>query len=88
MSQFQERYRPLSLGVDSTTSLAANANLGGFLAKTSGTITVVDSNGVTVVNSVAVTAGIYTPMPFLLSGGGEKSSVVLGGGASGTLGIY
>jgi len=88
MSQFQERYRPISLGVDSTAQLASNANLGGFLAKTSGAITVIDSLGVTVVNAVAVTAGIYTPMPFMLSGGGGVPSVVLSGGASGTLGIY
>jgi hypothetical protein len=73
---------------NASLELPASANLGGFLALTSGTITVVDSTGATVINGVPVTAGIYTPTPFMLSGGGLNSVVTLGGGASGTLGTY
>ena len=88
MSQIQERYRPRVMAANSTLVLPASADIGGFLAKTDGTITVVDSNGDTVLNAVPVSAGIYTPCPFLLSGGGADSSVTLAGGASGTLGTY
>ena len=88
MSQIQERYRPVPMAANATLSLTATGNIAGFLAITSGTLTVVDSKGVTVINGVAVTAGIYTPMPFLLSGGGLDSTITLAGGASGTLGVY
>ena len=88
MSQIQERYRPLPMAANATATLVASNNIAGFLAVTAGTLTVVDSNGVTVVAAVPVTAGIYTPMPFRLSGGGSPPTVALAGGASGTLGVY
>ncbi len=88
MSQIQERYRPVPIAANTTVVLPATCNIGGFLCKTAGTITVVDSNGVTVVNAVAVSAGIYTPMPFTLAGGGTPVVVTTAGGAVGTLGVY
>ena len=88
MSQIQERYRPVVIAADATVTLPATANIGGFLAADSGTITVIDSLGVTVIAGVPVTSGIYTPMPFKLAGGGIPIVVTLAGGASGTLGVY
>jgi len=88
MPQIQERYRPLAMAADATQKLVASANIACFIAKTSGAITVVNSAGATVVDAIPVTAGGYLPLPFLLAGGGGDSSVVLSGGASGTLGVY
>ena len=88
MSQIQERYTPVPMAANTTFTLSAIGNISGFLAVTSGTLTVVDSLGVTVVAAVPVTAGIYTPMPYRLAGGGGLPTVTLAGGASGTLGTY
>lgn len=85
MSTLKERYTPVVVGVNATVKLAGGSQIGGFLAKTTGAITVVDGQGVTIVNAVAVTAGIYTPMPFLIQGG-NQARVTTSGGASGTLG--
>jgi hypothetical protein len=66
--------------------------MGGFLSKTSGTITVTSfsadgSTVVTLVDAVPLTAGIYTPIPMVFPAGnaGINATVTLGGGASGTL---
>ena len=88
MSQFQERYRPAPIAADGTLTLPATCNIGGFLCKTAGAITVIDSKGVTVVNAVAVAAGTWLPIPFLLAGGGTPVVITLSGGAVGTVGVY
>lgn len=85
--QVRERFSPKPLGVNVTREIPG-LYLGGFLAKTSGTISVIakDTLGtgtVTVVDAVPVTAGFYTPLPTVLEAAGY--SVVLAGGASGTL---
>jgi hypothetical protein len=82
MAAIQERYNPRVIGVNTTVTLTTQA-LGGFLVKTSGTITVVDAKGTTVVDAVPVTAGIYVPLPFYLQGNGGTFTTA--GGASGTL---
>lgn len=81
----KERYTPLVIGVNGTATTTSQ-QIGGFLCKTSGTITVAtrDPTPVTLVNAVAVTAGIYTPIPFYV--GPNGSTITLAGGASGTLG--
>lgn len=82
----KERYTPFPMAADSTLVLTSDS-IGGFLALTTGTITVTRNNDdgttTTIVNGVAVTAGIYTPLPFYL--GKNCGTVTLGGGASGTL---
>lgn len=88
MTQIQERYTPVPMAANATYTLSPIGNIAGFLAVTTGTLTVIDSLGVTVVAAVPVTAGIYTPMPFRLAGGGSNPTVALAGGASGTLGVY
>lgn len=86
MSAVQERYRPLVVGVDTSVKITGNS-VGGFLAKTAGTITVVDHGGVTIVNAVAVAAGNYVPLPFFLGEPTGAATVTTAGGASGTLGV-
>jgi len=73
------------MGVDSSTSIGGQ-NIGGFLAKTTGTITVVDGAGNTLVDAVPVTAGAYLPLPFLIEARGV-TTVTLADGASGTLAV-
>ncbi len=84
MTVITERYRMTPLGVNAAFSTDA-IQLGGFLAVTAGTITVVDKAGVTVIAAAPVTAGVYTPIPGLLGVNGIKAVITLAGGASGTL---
>lgn len=83
-----EQYNPHVMGVNATLKIGGSG-IGGFLAATSGTITVntTDDQGaaITIVNAVPVTAGFYTPLPFRLQQS-QGCTIVLGGGASGTLG--
>jgi hypothetical protein len=87
----KECYTPLIVGVNATATLPDSAiQVAGFLAATSGTLTITNQYGV-VILSVPVTAGVYTPMPFSLRTGGDgttmaKPLIVTSGGASGTLG--
>jgi hypothetical protein len=82
MADVQERYTPIVVGVDSTITLHAN-NIGGFLAKTAGTVTVTAPDGTVIVNAVPVAAGGYTPLPFYL--GRSGGTFTTAGGASGTV---
>lgn len=87
MTQVRERFTGKPMGVNGQF-LGAGLFLGGFLAATSGTITVTgkDSAGtgtVTIVNAVPVTAGFFTPIPLVFESAGF--TVQLAGGASGTL---
>jgi hypothetical protein len=87
MSFVRERFNPRPLGVNAVAAITG-IYLGGFLAKTSGTISIVtkDSTGlndVTIVDAVPVTAGVYTPIPIVVQTPGY--TVTLADGASGTL---
>lgn len=93
--RIQEHYRPVPIAANGSFVGEVN-QLGGFLCVTSGTLTVVDGAGVTVVATIAVTAGVYLPLPFDVGGGrvgatasatSRKTTVTLAGGASGTLGV-
>ena len=85
MSKFQEAYVPANIGVNGTFS--PGSFIAGFLAKTTGTLTVTNSQGTVFLDAIPVTAGVYTPMPFLTGGPGPAGNptVTLAGGASGTL---
>ena len=79
----KELFTPLLMAADSSIDFGEGqeAEIGGFLAKVSDTITVTIGGG-TVVDEVPVTAGIYTPIPISRA----KSVVVtLAGSAEGTL---
>jgi hypothetical protein len=80
----QERYTPKVVGVDSAVTIT-NLSLAGFLAKTSGTISIVDSAGTTIVDAHPVTAGGYYPLPFYL--GVTGGTFTTAGGASGTIAV-
>jgi hypothetical protein len=84
MSTFKERYAPLVLGVNATGSLTGDM-IGGFLAITAGTVTVVRADGSSVIAAFPVAAGAYYPMPFYI--GANGGTVTLAGGASGVLGV-
>lgn len=84
----RERFNPVPMAANATYNVPGHA-IGGFLAATSGTITITakEPNGIntnTYVNAVPVIAGIYTPIPieFPSTSGG---TITLAGGASGTL---
>lgn len=86
MSAVQEGYKPTLIGADGDKTFPVCAGIGGFLAKTAGTITITDS-GVTIVDAHPVAAGGYYAMPFSCV---NTTAVVvqLAGGASGTIGTY
>lgn len=84
----RERFNPVLMAAN-TSYVVRGPSMGGFLAKTSGTITVTATdargNGSTnFVNAVPVTAGAYTPIPLEFPAG-AGGTVTLADGASGTL---
>lgn len=78
----REHYRPVVVGANATVAFTSK-DIGGFLAKTDGTVTVVDSAGVTIVNALPVLGGVYYPMPFYI--GPKGGTITTASGASGTL---
>jgi hypothetical protein len=87
MSFVRERFNPVPMAADSTY-LIRGAHMGGFLAKTAGTITITTPSAdglttITIVDAVPLTAGIYTPIPVMFPY--RTATVTLAGGASGTL---
>lgn len=83
MSTIQERYNPVVVGVDTTVKVNSQA-IGGFLAVTSGSITIVNGAGTTVLSAFPVTSGVYVPLVMYL-GGPSVPTFATAGGASGTL---
>lgn len=81
----EERYKPVVVGVNSTYTIPDGVQaIAGFACVTSGTLTVVNQRGVTILNAIPVTAGVYLPLPFYLeTGSGGRATTA--GGASGTL---
>lgn len=83
----EERYKPSVVGVNTTIPIPASVvAAGGFLCITSGTVTVVNQTGGTLIAALPVTAGFYYPMPFNLESG-NKGTVTTAGGASGVVGF-
>lgn len=82
---FNYRYAPRPMGVNSTIKLA-NGKVGGFACTVSGTLTIVDGGGNTILNAMPVTAGQWHPLPFAFTPG-DAAAATTGGGAAGTLGV-
>ena len=78
---YKEKYAPKAMAAD-TSIVIDGVQLGGFIATTAGTITIVD-NGVTYLNAQPLTAGQYLPLPMGFDTPGI--TVTLAGGASGCL---
>lgn len=85
MTAVRERYRPEPMGVDASYTVRGG-QIGGFLCKTAGTLTLTAANGTVLISAQPVAAGVYLPLPFLLPTS-EGGTVQLAGGASGTLAI-
>lgn len=83
-----ESYSPVAVAAGATVTFTAN-RVGGFLCTTSGTITVKDGAGNTVVNALAVTAGVFHPIPFILNNNlnGISGGSVVSSSAVGILGV-
>lgn len=81
------KYTPVPLGVSATYVFPSGSPIAieGFLAVTAGTITVTRRDGVVLINAFPVTAGQWYFMPFHV---GHEATVVLAGGASGTLATF
>lgn len=62
MSKVYEAYRAIPLGAGAST-VVGGTRIAGFLCKTTGTLTVTDADGTTLVDAVAVTAGQFTRLP-------------------------
>lgn len=84
----QVRYNPLLIGANSTVKITGS-RVGGFLCKTSGTLSIVRNNDdgttTTIVDAVAVTAGAWVDIPFYL--GAHGGTATTAGGAVGTLAV-
>lgn len=85
-SIIQERYTAVPMAVDETRVFGYSDSIGGFLAVTAGTITItrVGDNGMTIpiVTALPLVVGFNRIPVFLGTYGG---TVILGGGASGSL---
>lgn len=80
----RERFHPVPMAANASYTIRG-WQLGGFVAKTSGTITVTTSDGTIIVDAIPVTLGVYLPLPFIFEVAGAV--VQLAGGASGTLAV-
>jgi len=89
MAIVREAYSAQALAANTTTTIKSGY-LAGFLAKVTGTITVTARNDlgtadVTIVDAVPVTAGTFTPIPLASTNNQNPITVVLAGGAAGTI---
>lgn len=82
----KERYTPIKIAANGTATLTGD-QIAGFLCTVSGTLNATDFNGTNFISALPVTAGVYYPLPFYLGGYGGLATVVLSGGAAGTLGV-
>lgn len=78
------RFRILQVGVNATVPVASQG-IGGFLAITSGTVTINFADGAAAISAFPVTAGNWYFMPFYI--GQNGGTVITAGGASGVLGL-
>lgn len=83
----QERYSPIVVSVNSTVTIHGD-NIGGFLAQTDGTVTLVSQQHdgkpqTTLLNAFPVVSGIYYPIPVFI--GKNGGTFTAAGGASGLL---
>lgn len=80
----QERYTPVPVGANASVNIYSQ-QIGGFLAITAGTITIVDTAGTTVLNAFPVAAGQYVPLHMYIRNQRNFGTFTTAGGASGTV---
>lgn len=88
-SPVQESYRPLPLAASGLVLGQQGGALGGFLCTTTGTLKLSygnDGSGETIVDTVAVTGGVFLPTPFIFPPG-VTVYATLAGGAKGTFAV-
>lgn len=84
-----ESYNPVLAAANSTTTLigANGGSIGGFLCTVAGVLNVQYTvGGVKIVDTLAVVASVFYPLPFTF-GPGRAVDAVLSGGAAGTFGV-
>lgn len=86
-----ESYSPVPAAANSTTVLlgANGGAIGGFLCVTAGSVKLTyTTGGGTIVDTMAVAAGTFYPMPFTFPPGASGGvTATLSGGAAGTFGV-
>lgn len=82
----REKYKAIEVGVNATEAFDGRI-IGGFIAKTAGTVTITAADGTVVVNAFPVTAGNTLPLPFILPNNQQGGTVTTAGGASGILAV-
>lgn len=81
--QVREQYKIVDVASNTSDIVFHGKLIGGFLAKTSGTITIKDHNDNTIIDAFPVTAGNSTPLPIIMPG--QQGTITSAGGASGYL---
>ena len=84
--KIMQRRKPVQVGVNATVAFTGNGT-DGFIPYTSGTITITTSQGLVIVNALAVTAGNAVPLPFHFPDNSLEGTIVAAGGASGILAV-
>lgn len=79
-----QRTKPVQVGVDATVAFDGMGT-DGFIAVTSGTITVTTRNGLAIITNLPVTAGQAVPLPFSFPDSSQGGTITTAGGASGVL---
>lgn len=82
-SNVREIFRAQNMAANATFRIGGT-QMGGFIGKTAGAITVTDGNGTVLVDAVPIIAGVTIPIPLMFQTG-MGGTVTLSGGASGTL---
>ncbi len=86
MAAVSERYVPHLMAANATFTVPQGKDaIGGFLCTVGGVLNAYVDDGTTkFINALAVTAGIYYPIPAYVGPSGQ-AKVVLSGGAAGTI---
>lgn len=79
-----EKYSPMALAADSTTVVTGASSLHNFITTVSGTLSLIRADGAGILNAFPVTAGQVYFFDLRLDGG---FTIILAGGARGTIGI-
>lgn len=80
----QERYTPVVIAANSSVDINGSG-IGSFFCTASGTLTIENKRGETILNAFSVTAGEYYPLHFYLQGNG--GTVTTASSGAGVIGV-